>query len=212
MAMPSCLSILLSNVDVIIMCVCVNHCVSMVTVYDCMSPCMNYASVFMLQCYNRCLWISCSSCHDVYCCVYSVTKPVCHNCSVYYHVWVVKIYVCCHVEVSECVTLWVCTFVSMCIWTYSRCFNTCMSPCLRCLSKCVWQPLSQHWFKSKTLGMRGKEGAGGGRRLSHHLDGVGWGLGGLGSEWALIGPRWIIHMYNPRRISARAVPVNAVHV
>lgn len=48
MYMPSCLKILLSNVDVFTMCVCVNHCVSSVTVYDCMSPCITYTSVLML--------------------------------------------------------------------------------------------------------------------------------------------------------------------
>lgn len=45
------LSIMLPNADIATMCVCVNHCVSIVTMYDYLSPCMCNASVFMLRCY-----------------------------------------------------------------------------------------------------------------------------------------------------------------
>lgn len=64
--MPSCLS-MCHQMLMLLQCVSVWIIVSVVTVYGCMSPCMNYASVFMWQCYNRCLWISCLHCHDVYC-------------------------------------------------------------------------------------------------------------------------------------------------
>lgn len=79
--------------------------------------------------------------------------------------------------------------------------------------KCVCQPASQRGFKSERLQIEGKEGKleeeGGWAIIKMGWDGDWWGLG---TEWALIGLRWIIHMYNPCRISARAVPVNAVHV
>lgn len=48
MDMSSCLSIMLFNVDVVILCVCVNYCVLVVIVYDCMLLCMSYVFVFML--------------------------------------------------------------------------------------------------------------------------------------------------------------------
>lgn len=73
---------ILSNVNVI-MCVYLNHCVSVVTVSDYLSPSMSYASEFVSRCHNTCLWISWLSCHNVYCHVWGVTKPVCHNCWVY---------------------------------------------------------------------------------------------------------------------------------
>lgn len=115
-----CIVFELSDVYVVTMCVCESLCFDHDPVWVHINT-----DVFIWQCLSG---ASCLSCHNVYCHVRGVPKPISNHC------WVVltcllcvltclshqNVSACGHVEASQCFTLWVCT---LCVCVYLNMFE-----------------------------------------------------------------------------------------